>query len=444
MRQEQRDTYRMQQDPMAALEVLAVSGDRATRHLFTAAGKATRIGVRVVSTGGEILDLTRRLRPAAVLLDLDVPDMRGLTLLDVLAHDAATHDAAVLAVGEVALAQEALRRGAAGFLSKPADVPAIATWIAETLRPRESVRPRILVVDDDEACRELCLAVLAAGGYRVDAVPSVADGLDLMSVSRPDLVLMDVMLPGTDGISALDRLKADAATRSIPVIIVTGLGGVTERVLALKAGCDDYVTKPFDPEELVTRVEMTLRRVKERESISPNTLLPGSFLIEREIERRRTGDEPFAFCYVDVDNFKAFNDTYGYARADAVIRHLGDILRQAVRRMGDGGELLGHIAGDDFVLIGSLESCPRVLSQALREFDAIVPLYYDPADRANGSIVAEDRFGERRRFPIMTLSVACLRCQPGSECSYLGIADAAVELKKRAKKIHSSVVLKNW
>src|SRR5262249_38933386 len=138
------------------------------------------------------------------------------------------------------------------------------------------------------------------------------------------------------------------------------------------------------------------------------TQLPGSLAIEREVMQRLAQRKPFAFCYLDLDNLKAFNDYYGFAKADGVIRQTGDLLREVVAQQGSPGDFLGHVAGDDFVLVLDPMNVDKICNQTVEAFDRIIPLYYDKLDRERGYIEADDRFGQRRRFPIMSVSVVAV------------------------------------
>ena len=170
---------------------------------------------------------------------------------------------------------------------------------------------------------------------------------------------------------------------------------------------------------------------------SPTTRLPGSQAIEAEIDRRIQLGGDFAFCYLDLDNLKAFNDYYGYAKADAVIRQTGDIVREAVARQGTPDDFIGHIAGDDFVLITSVERADAVCGAVIDSFDRLVPLYYNQSDRERGYIEARDRFGEMRRFPIMSVSIACVVGDERAR-SHAELSSLAAELKQQAKAVVGS------
>src|SRR5262249_10896890 len=157
-----------------------------------------------------------------------------------------------------------------------------------------------------------------------------------------------------------------------------------------------------DSMELGARIETILERSEQELAASPTTKLPGSVSIEKEINRLLTQGEKFALCYLDLDNLKAYNDAYGYAKADGVVRQTGDILRETVVQLGDAHDFVGHIAGDDFVMITVPERADQLCNAIIDRFDHIIPYFYTTEDRERGFIEADDRYGERRRFPIMS------------------------------------------
>jgi GGDEF domain-containing protein len=207
-------------------------------------------------------------------------------------------------------------------------------------------------------------------------------------------------------------------------------------VRAFKLGAEDYLVKPFDSAELVARVEKALARRDLELGASPTTRLPGSQAIEAEIDRRLESGGDFAFCYLDLDNLKAFNDYYGYAKANAVIRQTGDVIRYVVQRFGAPTDFIGHIAGDDFVFVTSAEKADVVCRTLCERFDSLIKLYYDVGDRHRGYIETKDRFGVMRRFPMMSVSVAAISLARAK--TYAGLAELAAVGKRTAKAIPGS------
>jgi GGDEF domain-containing protein len=222
-------------------------------------------------------------------------------------------------------------------------------------------------------------------------------------------------------------------------VFLSARGEIGDKVRGLRLGADDYLTKPFDAQELVARVDAVLRRREAALHASPTTRLPGGRAIDEEVERRLQAGLPFALSYVDLDNLKAYNDTYGYAKADGVLLQTAGILRDLVAARGGEGAFLGHVGGDDFVLLTAPDRAGPVCAEAIAAFDRVIPLYYDREDRERGYIEAADRYGTRRRFPMLSMSVATVVAPPGRFHQHADLARAAAEVKQRAKRIAGSV-----
>jgi GGDEF domain-containing protein len=256
-------------------------------------------------------------------------------------------------------------------------------------------------------------------------------------------VLLDVQLPDGDGFQLLERLKEEKVAEPFAAVFLSARGQTADKVRGFRLGADDYLSKPFDALELVARVDAVLRRREGTLASSPITGLPSGRAIEQEVRRRLEARVPFALCYLDLDDFKAYNDHYGYAKADGLILQVGDLLRQVVASWGGEGSFVGHIGGDDFVFITSPEFADETCRQAVGGFDRLIPLYYEREDRERGYIESEDRFGIRRRFPVMSCSVVSVWVPPGRFERHDDIARAAADLKKRAKAIPGSVYLRD-
>jgi GGDEF domain-containing protein len=195
------------------------------------------------------------------------------------------------------------------------------------------------------------------------------------------------------------------------------------------------MVKPFDAAELLARVAKALDRQARELGASPTTQLPGADAIQAEIERR-IDDPNSVACYLDLDNLKAFNDYYGYAKANAVIRQTGDVIRHVVQRSGTAGDFIGHIAGDDFVFVTTADRADEVCRAICDHFDHLIRLYYDPSDRAKGYIETKDRFGVQRKFPMMSVSVAAISLVRAK--TYASLAELAAVGKRTAKTIPGS------
>jgi PAS domain S-box-containing protein len=409
-----------------------------------ACGVLARRGIRALaaSTAEDALALVRRHRPRLILFDPALPELAGVPLAGILRHDADAHDAALLAFGPEAIRESALQAGADLFVAKPAAAAALADAAAGLLERGRPTGARVLVVDDDPSIRAICAEVLAAHGYEVDQAGSCEEARRLVRARRPAAMLVDVQLPDGDGFELLEGLAELREREPFAAVFLSARGEVADKVRGLRLGADDYLTKPFDARELVARIDAALARRETTLQASPMTRLPGSRAIDREVERRLQARAPFALSYVDLDHLKSYNDTYGYAKADGILLHTAGILRDVVAAHGGEGAFLGHIGGDDFVIVTApVGAAARVCTEAIAAFDRIIPLYYDREDRDRGFIEAADRYGTRRRFPLLSLSAATVHAAPGRYARHADLARAAAELKRRAKQIPGSVHL---
>ena len=423
--------------------VLIIADDPPLAYILKAILLSRQYAVLVAGSAEDALSQARSRRPDAIVLDLSLPDIDGFRLGEILRNDPDTRHAPLLAIAGAEERQRAFRLGASAFLHKPLQADKFLATIDALLRGRSGTQQgRILVVDDDEKIRAICVEVLTNLGFQVLTASSIAEARKSIRENRPDLLLLDVVLPDGDGFSFMESLKAERASSHLSVIFISARSEVSSKVRALKLGGDDYLTKPFDALELGARVETVMRRREQEFGSSPTTQLPGSGAIEREVQRRLAAKNPFAFCYLDLDNLKAYNDFYGFAKADGVIRQTGDLLREIIIQEGAPQDFLGHVAGDDFVFITDPRSVDAICRRAIEVFDRIIPLYYDRQDRERGFIEAEDRFGQRRKFPIMSVSIVSVMCD-GVSADHAELARQAADMKKRAKAIEGSVYLRN-
>ena len=183
-------------------------------------------------------------------------------------------------------------------------------------------------------------------------------------------------------------------------------------------------------------------RLKELEQISldasPLTRLPGNIAIERSINHRINSTTTFAVCYLDLDNFKSYNDRYGYIKASEVLKEVGQVIYDAVYRLDDSDAFVGHIGGDDFVVIVTGSLAEPVCQAIIHDVDAVIPSFYSAEDTARGAIEGIDRYGVHRIFPLISISISVLLCSKGDYDTAAEIATAAAVLKDQVKKASGS------
>jgi len=302
---------------------------------------------------------------------------------------------------------------------------------------------QILVVDDDRNLRKIIQTNLELAGYEVTAVPNGADAMRALETTQPDLVVLDVMMPAMDGYEVARRIRARPSITHIPIIMLTAKGEIDDKLAGFEAGVDDYITKPFGPQELLARVRAKIARVEMDSSLSPLTKLPGNLAIESEVRRRLEGGDPFAVLYMDLDNFKAFNDVYGFTHGDEAIRMLASIAVDVVRRRGTTLDFVGHIGGDDFLIVTLPERAEEIAREIIADFDPGIRSLYRPQDLRQGYIETHDRRGALNRFAIMSLSIALVSSDQRAMTNYAQIGETAAELKRYAKSIGGSVYVKD-
>lgn len=263
----------------------------------------------------------------------------------------------------------------------------------------------ILVVDDDRDIAAFVQVNLELYGFDVLVAHDGEQALVLVEQRLPDLALVDWRMPHMDGLELTRRLRADPMTAALPIIMLTAKGLAVNKVVGLTAGADDYLVKPFDTLELVARVRSTLRRNQEFREVSPLTGLPGNTRILREIADRVRGGADYAVCYVDIDRFKSVNDAYGFGRGDEFISMLARCLHRAVVAADLPPAFLGHVGGDDFVVVCAPEQVRPITQRAVEDFESAADELYDPVDAERGYLEIVDRRGNVRRPNLVTISV---------------------------------------
>jgi diguanylate cyclase (GGDEF)-like protein len=308
----------------------------------------------------------------------------------------------------------------------------------------ESVSRRVLVVDDDRNLRKIIATNLELAGFTVSTAQDGREAIAEAERVLPDLVLLDLMMPQMDGYEVARRIRAhrNPSVANVPIIILTAKSETDDKLRGFEVGADDYITKPFGPAELIARVRAKIRRVEVDSSLSPLTRLPGNLAIESDLRRRLDNRERFSVLYLDLDHFKAFNDVYGFTHGDEAIQLIAHIAVDSVRRHGGQTDFVGHIGGDDFIVVCDCESAERIAQDVIDEFDRNIRTLYSAQDLRQGYIETRDRRGTLNRFPIMSLSIAIVPNDDRQLQDYAQVGEAAAELKRYAKSIPGSVFVK--
>jgi diguanylate cyclase (GGDEF)-like protein len=297
---------------------------------------------------------------------------------------------------------------------------------------------RILVVDDEEDIRDVLRITLEGEGYEVLEATNGEEGLRMINTRAPDLVLLDYKMPKMTGLEVCATIKKDLLLRHLPVLMVTGKGEINDKIDGIDAGADDYIVKPFEPKELLARIRMVIRRSVRDLEANPLTRLPGNVSILNELSQRLESKGVFAVCYIDMDKFKAYNDTYGFEHGDEVIKETARILIRSVQENGAADDFIGHIGGDDFVVVTEIERAEKISGRIIELFDQAVPGFYNTTDRSQGYILAKDRQGQEKKIPLLSVSIGIVTNRLRKIDHVAQIGEIGAELKKFAKNLEKS------
>ena len=302
---------------------------------------------------------------------------------------------------------------------------------------------KILIVDDDPDIRDVLKLTLSEENYEIIEACDGEQALSIINSKPLDLVLLDYKIPKMDGRHVCQLIKKDLLLSHLPIIMVTGKGDISDKVGGIDAGADDYVVKPFEPKELLARIRMILRRTQRDLEANPLTRLPGNVSILNELSRRLENNALFAVCYIDLDKFKSYNDKYGFEHGDKVIRETARILIRVTQSVGNRDDFIGHIGGDDYVVITTPDIADRICKEIIENFDKTSPSFYNETDRKNGYIIAKDRQGVERKIPLLSISIGVVTNEFRKIEHVAQIGEIGAELKCLAKSMEKSVYIKD-
>jgi len=295
------------------------------------------------------------------------------------------------------------------------------------------------VVDDDALLRGVIAKVLKKADYLVLEAPDGPSALEITVQEHPDIILLDVMMAGMSGYEVVQQIRSIPLMSSIPIILLTALNETGDKIRGITLGADDYITKPFNAQELLARLEMHLRRSWRDVQSNPLTSLPGNRAIELALRQRIAKGGPLVVCYIDVDDFKPFNDKYGFLIGDDVLLALSQCVLDAVTRWGDVHEdFVGHEGGDDFVVLTIPERAEKIAQDIIACFDEQVPAFYNDEDRARGYMIGKDRRGNVVAIPIVSVSIAIVTNLYRALIHPRQVAQIAAEVKQRIKALSGS------
>lgn len=289
---------------------------------------------------------------------------------------------------------------------------------------------RLLVVEDDIDIANMLKIYFTGLQYDVDVANRGRDALEKTKQVLPHLIVLDIMLPDIDGYEVCRTLRTSTRTSHIPVIFLTQKDERSDKLQGLELGADDYITKPFDIEELKLRVQGAIRR-SERESLTdPRSGLPAGRLIEEQL-RRIIRESEWALLDVRINNFEAFKDVYGFVAGDDVMRFAAMLIGEVVDELGTTSDFIGHAGGDNFIIITTNEAAPNIRQKIKERFAGEVQSHYNFIDRQQGFIQAPKAEGGVEKVSFMTFSAGLVSPSLHSFADIREITELAAEARRQ-------------
>jgi PleD family two-component response regulator len=283
---------------------------------------------------------------------------------------------------------------------------------------------RILVVEDDFDISNMLRIYFQSQDYDVTVAARGEDGLELCRQQLPHVIVLDIMLPDIDGYEVCRRLRSNLRTSHVPIIFLTQKDERSDKIAGLELGADDYITKPFDIEELRLRVQGSIRRAQATNLSNPTTGLPSGKQIEEQLRNLMRQDD-WTLLYIGINHIDPFRDKEGFLAADEVLRDLAQMLGETVDEFGTPNDFIGHRGGDDFVVITSSEYGPIIRDRVVARFNANVGTHYNFIDRDNHYITVDGQ-----QHPLMSLAVGLVTPADGPFSDIREITEVAAEMRR--------------
>jgi CheY-like chemotaxis protein len=284
---------------------------------------------------------------------------------------------------------------------------------------------QILIVEDDIDLAEMLDTLFQDLGYEVTTTPYGEEALALCEERRPELVILDIYLPDIDGYEVCRRLRSNPLTKHIAVIFLTVRNLKDDKLMGLELGAVDYITKPFDTEELKPRVQNTMQEIQQKRSIDGVTGLPGGRLIEDQF-RLLVRRENWALMYIGVSGFGPFKEGCGLESAKMVLRITANTLLEAIRELGTGDDFVGHAGEDDFVVITVPARAQALIERIKGDFKSAL---------TGLATVTEQEKGEQQdAIPPLDLFIGLLTSEERAFADIRELSEAAAQVRRQAER----------
>lgn len=291
----------------------------------------------------------------------------------------------------------------------------------------------ILAVECDKLIAQVLRENLKPEGCYVDTISWCPEAIQCALREIPSLVIIDISLLGADCYPVIQRLRNHPKCMHIPIIVISSRSSLSEKIHAYEVGVDSYLTKPLNTDELLAHIRRQLRRLQQS-TLSPLTHLPGGTQLECALDTRIRSQEPWSILYLDLNNFKAFNDVYGFLAGNDMILLLSTICQQVVCEFGNVDDFVGHIGGDDFVIVTTPDREKLLCDQILTRYKNESRSLYRCEDLARDSIIGIDR-----KSPLVTLAIGVVSDRFHCSRAIDEIGSLTAEAKRRAKRSSNNI-----
>lgn len=290
-------------------------------------------------------------------------------------------------------------------------------------------KARLLIVEDDNDIATMLRLYFASQGYEVDIAGRGSEALEKTRQSMPHLIILDIMLPDFDGFEVCRTLRTHTRTSHVPIIFLTQKDERSDKLQGLELGADDYITKPFDIEELKLRVQRAISRAEQQSLTDPRSGLPSGRLIEEQL-RRIIQSDGWAFMDVRINAFSAFTEVYGFVAGDDVLRFTAMLLNEVVNQLGTPEDFIGHVGGSNFILITAQDRAEAIRKTLKERFAQEVLAHYNFLDREQGYLLVTDDSGRTVKVPLMTLAVGMISPKDHTFADIREITELAAEARR--------------
>ncbi len=267
--------------------------------------------------------------------------------------------------------------------------------------------------------------------------------LNIALKNIPDMIIIDEDTIDVDIIELCRSIRENEDNSITPIVVISSEWEKEHRIKILEQSIEYFILKPIDREYFYYTVRNILNLLQNNRRISPLTGLPGNVQIQAEMKKRLLNKEQFAMFYFDLDNFKAYNDTYGFSNGDEIIKFTARTIVENVHKMGTEDSFIGHIGGDDFVAITGPTDYERICKNIISDFDTYVLGYYSDEDVQKGYIEVANRRGIIEQFPLTSISIGVVEITPGRFKNTLEIGEVGAQVKHQAKSVMGSTYIIN-